>query len=155
MKRYNITLKFEPVVNEDAVLDTARKLHNAEMVAAYMANAFDQYPEQEQVWVIILNRRGVPKGRQMITLGTQTESLAHPREVYRAAVLGGAESIIMVHNHPSGDPSPSSADMQVTRYMREAGNALQIPLSDHVIIGTREADPMGRGFYSFQEAGII
>jgi DNA repair protein RadC len=59
------------------------------------------------------------------------------------------------HNHPSGDPSPSAADIQLTRQLREAATAVDIPLLDHVIIGLRGADPLGRGYYSFREAGLL
>jgi DNA repair protein RadC len=60
-----------------------------------------------------------------------------------------------VHNHPSGDPAPSAADIQVTRQLREAALAIDISLLDHVIIGQPTADPLGRGYYSFREAGLL
>ncbi len=60
-----------------------------------------------------------------------------------------------VHNHPSGDPGPSAADIQVTRQLREAAKAVEIELLDHVIIGRAEADPHGVGFYTFRGAGLI
>jgi DNA repair protein RadC len=59
------------------------------------------------------------------------------------------------HNHPSVDPSPSAADIQLTRQLREAAAPVDIPLLDHVIIGRRGADPLGRGYYSFREAGLL
>ena len=130
-------------------------LNKPDYVAAYMEGAFDTHPEQESFWVVILNRRNRVKGRQMITLGTATAALAHPREVFRAAILGSASAIVCVHNHPSGDPSPSAADLQLTRQLREAASAVDIPILDHVIIGEKEHDPLGRGFYSFREAGLI
>ncbi len=60
-----------------------------------------------------------------------------------------------LHNRPSGDPSPSAADIQLMRQLREAAAAVDIPLLDHVIIGRRCADPLGRGFYSFRDAGLL
>jgi DNA repair protein RadC len=127
----------------------------AEKVVGYMAGAFDSHPDQEGFWVVMLNRRNRATARQMITLGTQTAALAHPREVFRAAILAAAAAIICVHNHPSGDPSPSAADIQLTRQLREAASAVDIPLLDHVIIGERQHDPLGRGHYSFREAGLL
>ncbi len=59
------------------------------------------------------------------------------------------------HNHPSGDPSPSAADIQLTRQLREAAAAVDIPRLGHVIIGRRGADPLGRGYYSFRDAGLL
>ena len=63
--------------------------------------------------------------------------------------------MIVVHNHPSGDPSPSAADIQVTRQLREASRIIDIDLLDHVILGTKEDDPARAGFYSFRNAGLL
>ena len=63
--------------------------------------------------------------------------------------------MIIARNHPSGDPSPSQADMQVTRKLREAARILEIEMLDHVVCGDAKADPLARGFYSFREAGLI
>lgn len=130
-------------------------LNRPELIAAYMAGAFDLNPEQESFWVIHLNRKNYAKGRQMITLGTATSCLAHPREIFRAACLASAAAIVIVHNHPSGDPSPSAADTMLTRQIQDAAKTLDIPLLDHVIIGDAKQDPLGKGYYSFREAGII
>jgi DNA repair protein RadC len=110
---------------------------------------------QESFWVIFLNRRNHALGRQMLTLGTLTCTLIHPREVLRAAILASAAAILVAHNHPSGDPSPSAADIQLTRQLREACTATDIPLLDHIICGERDADPIGKGYYSFREAGLL
>ena len=83
-------------------VDVQGHAHTAEAVVAYMGGAFDSYPEQEQFWVLFLNRRNMIKGRLMITLGTLSSTLCAPREVFRAAVLASAAAIIVVHNHPSG-----------------------------------------------------
>lgn len=126
-----------------------------ELVAKYMEGAFDQWPEQEQFWVVLLDRKNRPKGRIMITLGTVGNALAHPREVFRPAIVGGASAIICVHNHPSGDPAPSAADVQLTRQLAEAAKVVDIMLQDHVIIGRASADPAGVGYYSFRSSGLI
>lgn len=109
----------------------------------------------EKFWVLCLNRKNGLIRRVEVTSGTATSSLVHPREVYRAAIRLGASAIIGVHNHPSGDPSPSSADIQVTRQLREASRTVGIDLLDHIIVGRPAVDPQGRGFYSFREAGLI
>ncbi len=109
----------------------------------------------EKFWVLCLNRKNRLIRQVELTSGTATSSLAHPREVFREAVHHGATSVVCVHNHPSGDPAPSAADVQVTRQLREAAKALDIELLDHVIVGQMNADPRGRGFYSFREAGVI
>lgn len=150
MKIYNVEIRYS-LVREDA----AEVVNNPFKIVEYMRGAFDERPEQESFWVILLNRKNFPKGRHMVTIGTATAALAHPREVFRAAIVGSAASIVCVHNHPSGDPSPSSADIQLTRQLREAATAIDIPLLDHVIIGDISCDPMKKGFYSFREAGLI
>ena len=132
-----------------------KKVDSATKAVEYMQGAFDEYPMQESFWVIFLNRRNAALGRQMISLGTLTCTLVHPREVLRAAIVASSAALIILHNHPSGDPSPSAADIQLTRQMREACIAVDIPLLDHIIIGERDADPLSRGYYSFREAGLL
>jgi DNA repair protein RadC len=109
----------------------------------------------EKFWVLCLNRKNRLLKRVESTSGTATTSLAHPREVFRTAIREGAVSIICAHNHPSGDPHPSAQDIQVTRQLREASRVLGIDLIDHIIVGRKEADPTGAGFYSFREAGLM
>ncbi|HWA08377.1 MAG TPA: DNA repair protein RadC [Opitutaceae bacterium] len=109
----------------------------------------------EKFWVLCLNRKNRLLKRIEVTSGTATAALAHPREVFREAVRTAAAAIICVHNHPSGDPTPSSADLQVTRQLREAARALDIELLDHVIVGQPSADPLGLGYYSFRTAGLL
>ena len=109
----------------------------------------------EKFWVLCLNRKNRLLKQVEITSGTATSSLAHPREVFREAIRHGATALVCVHNHPSGDPAPSAADVQVTRQLREAAKAVDIELLDHVIIGGIATDPRGLGYYSFREAGVL
>ena len=69
--------------------------------------------------------------------------------------MTAASKIVLVHNHPSGDPQPSAADHRITKLIREAGEVMQIELLDHVIIGCKEDDPTGLGYYSFRSGGQI
>jgi len=124
-------------------------------VAEYFRSAFEETPTQEAFWVVMLNRKNHPLGRLRVSLGTLTSALAHPREVFRGAILASASAIIAAHNHPSGDPAPSTADIALTRQLREASKVVDIALIDHVIVGDPAADPTGRGFYSFREAGLL
>ena len=77
------------------------------------------------------------------------------REVFRAAIREAATAIICAHNHPSGDPAPSTPDLHVTRLLREAARAVDVDFIDHIILGRSAADPAGRGYFSFKEAGIL
>jgi DNA repair protein RadC len=151
MKIWDIKVKYNLVCEEPE----PPVCNSADLAVNYMKGAFDEYPEQESFWVIMLNRKNKPLGRQMITLGTQVNTLVHPREVFRAVLLAHATAFICVHNHPSGDPCPSAADMQVTRQLREAAKVMDITMLDHVIIGRAAADPAGTGYYSFRATGLI
>jgi DNA repair protein RadC len=109
----------------------------------------------EKFWVLCLNRKNRLLKQVEVTSGTATSSLAHPREVYREAIRQGATAVVCVHNHPSGDPAPSAADIQVTRQLREAAKTVDIELLDHVIVGRANSDPRGLGYYSFRESGVL
>ncbi len=129
-------------------------LNRADLIANYLGTVTAGL-DVEKFWVLSLNRRNRLRKRVEVSSGTATAALAHPREVFRSAIRESAAAVICAHNHPSGDPSPSAADMQLTRQLREAAAAVDIPLLDHVIIGRRGADPLGRGYYSFREAGLL
>jgi DNA repair protein RadC len=129
-------------------------LNRADLVSVHLESVASGL-EVEKFWVLCLDRRNRLRKRVEVSSGIATAALAHPREVFRAAIREAAAAVICAHNHPSGDPSPSAADIQLTRQLREAAAAVDIPLLDHVIIGRRGADPLGRGYYSFREAGLL
>ena len=109
---------------------------------------------QECVRLILLDPRLNLIRVEPITLGTLDECMAHPRDIFRPAIAHSAHSFILVHNHPSGDPSPSQADIRLTRNLREACELFQIALRDHVIIGV----PSGHNappYHSFRESGLL
>jgi DNA repair protein RadC len=111
--------------------------------------------EVEKFWVLCLNRKNRLIKHVEISSGTANASLVHPREVYREAVRFSASAIICVHNHPSGDCTPSQADIQVTRQLKETSKVLDIPFVDHIIIGLPFHDPFNQGFYSFVQSGLL
>lgn len=90
---------------------------------------------QEEFHALLLNAQHVVVREVLVTRGILDASLIHPREVFRTAVEAGAAAIVLVHNHPSGDPTPSAEDRAVTRQLAAAGRALGIPVLDHVVIG--------------------
>ncbi len=136
-------------LGEETAMDTPDK------VAPYLESAYAEDPTVEWFIVIALDRKNRPIGRTVISKGTANSSLVHPREVFKPLILASASAVIVSHNHPSGDPSPSSADIQVTRQLREVARIMNIDLIDHVIVGTREGDPKGFGYYSFSEGGLL
>ncbi len=129
-------------------------LNRADIVARYL-HPMAASLEVEKFWTVLLNRKNRLLKLVEITSGTATSALAHPREVFRAAIRESACALVCVHNHPSGDPAPSSADIQITHLLREAAKTVEITLVDHVIVGRPGADPSGRGYYSFRESGLM
>lgn len=129
-------------------------LTRADLIAAYL-HPVSSGLEVEKFWALCLNRKNRLLKRVEITSGTATAALAHPREVFRAAIRESASAIVCAHNHPSGDPAPSSSDVEITHLLREAAKTVEITFLDHIIIGRAGADPLGRGYYSFREAGLM
>ena len=136
-------------LGEEVQLDRPNK------VADYLRSAFDENPMQEAFYCVYLDRKNHPLGRHLITLGTVDSTLVSCREVFRGAILASASALVVAHNHPSGDPAPSAADLNVTRKLRDASKVLEILLLDHVIVGDAKADPQKCGVYSFREAGLL
>ena len=89
----------------------------------------------EEFWLLTLDAKHRVVGAGMISRGTLTSSLVHPREVFGPALRLGAAAIIVCHNHPTGDPTPSKEDVKVTERLHQAGKLLGVPLLDHVILG--------------------
>ena len=104
---------------------------------------------QEEFHALLLNSRHRVLREVLVTRGLLDSALIHPREVFRPAVAEGAAGVILVHNHPSGDPTPSGEDRAVTRQLGEAGRAVGIPVLDHVVVGAAGyaslAEELGRG----------
>jgi DNA repair protein RadC len=92
-------------------------------------------PDCECFIVLLLNTRKRVKGHHLVSIGTMDTILVHPREVFSVAIAMKAAAIVLIHNHPSGDPTPSEADIKVTRDLIRAGQLLKIEVTDHVVMG--------------------
>ena len=108
----------------------------------------------ETFHVLLLNTRRRLIRVEAISQGTLDTILVHPREVFKIAITASAAALILVHNHPSGDPTPSEADIRVTRDLIPAGQLLKIEVLDHIILGTRTAD-RPKDFVSLRELGYF
>lgn len=107
-------------------------------------------PHREHVWVIFLNAKHHYRMHTEVSVGHQSASLVHPREIFGPAVREGAYSILLAHNHPSGDPTPSPEDRELTTRLKECGRILGIEVLDHLIVGN------GSGRWcSFRDAGLM
>jgi DNA repair protein RadC len=131
-----------------------RQFETPEQVFEFFAS-YTQGLKIEKCWVLCLDSQHRLIRCEEVSVGIRRQTLIEPVAVFTSAVRNGAASIIVVHNHPGGDPEPSKADYAATRSLTAAGNVLDIPLQDHVILGTTTGDRLGKGWFSFNAAGII
>ena len=122
------------------------RIKSPQNVFEHLAEYIDK--EQEYFLLLTLAQNSRIIDTHEVTIGILNQSLAHPREIFRRAILDNASGIIVAHNHPSGEPTPSSADSAVTRRLKEVGNVIGIELLDHVIISQQ-------GWYSYLEEGEL
>jgi DNA repair protein RadC len=107
-----------------------------------------RYKKKEYFKILLLNTKNHVISREEISVGSLSASIVHPREIFNMPLRKSAASVILFHNHPSGDPSPSQEDLEVTRRLVDAGNILGISVRDHIIIGDG-------CFFSFREKGLL
>ncbi|MBU3803372.1 MAG: DNA repair protein RadC [Candidatus Cellulosilyticum pullistercoris] len=110
------------------------KISSPRILSQYFMEAL-RHEQKECFIVTFLDAKCKMIGYKMISTGSLTASVVHPREVYKIAIQKSAYSIIVLHNHPSGDPSPSKEDIQITERLKKVGELIGIPLLDHIIIG--------------------
>ncbi|MNW46378.1 hypothetical protein D3C74_236710 [compost metagenome] len=131
-------------VMEEAPIRYIRKPEDVyEMVAADMSSL-----DKEHFMIILLNTKNRIISKEIIAVGSLNKAIIHPREVFKSAIIKGAASIVCVHNHPSGDPTPSPEDVGLTKRLINSGEILGIDVLDHVIVGTE-------GYVSLKEQGMI
>ncbi len=123
------------------------KISSAQDVVSLYSPKLSHLPK-EHFCAIFLNTKNEVIAEQVVSIGTINSSLVHPREVFNGAIKNLAHSLIIVHNHPSGDPTPSQEDVTITKRLSKAGNVLGVPLLDHIIIGKGK-------WWSAQEAGVF
>jgi len=137
-----------------------------EKVASYNVNTIVQSPKdiyrfftsgrnginlqeliEEEMYIVSLNCKSKITSVHMVSHGSDTASIVEPKAIFQRALLDQASSIILIHNHPSGDPRPSKNDKMITKRLIECGELLNIQVMDHVIIGD--------DYFSFREAGLM
>jgi DNA repair protein RadC len=117
--------------------------------AARLAQDFIADSDREKVIAICLDVKNQPTSIATVSVGTVQSSLVHPREVLKQAILSNASAIILAHNHPSGDLTPSKPDIDMTHKLTEAAEIMELDLLDHIIVGD------GRRYVSFREQGLM
>jgi DNA repair protein RadC len=115
----------------------------ADIIRSYLAGS-----DREHFVVVMMSTKNQVIGLNTVSVGHLSGALVHPREVFKAAIIANAHSIIIAHNHPSGDPHPSQEDANITDIIQKAGELLQIRLLDHIIIGEND-------YYSFKNDGKL
>ena len=138
------------MVREKSTLYEGRKISTPQD-AKILVNDFIEGIEflDKEVFVgIYLNTKNEPTAFEKISTGSLNASIVHPRECFKMAIMSNSNSVIFLHNHPSGDPTPSLEDKNITERLKEAGELLGIRVLDHIVIGN------GR-HYSFKEEGLI
>ena len=129
-----------------------QKIDSPELVYALLGPSMRAL-SKESLQIILLDTKLQLIRFEEISLGSINESIAHPRDIFRPAILFSAYAVILVHNHPSGDPSPSDADRRITHRLNEVAALLQIKFFDHVIIGSPDNHRLP--YFSFREAGLL
>ena len=122
-------------------------IHGPEDAANYAMPHF-RYERREHFAILILNMKNHVLAMPVISIGSLSASVVHPREVFHAAIQYGAAAVILLHNHPSGDPAPSREDIQITHRLVKAGRIMDIPVLDHVVLGDN-------CFVSLKEKGLL
>lgn len=124
-----------------------KKIHETKDVYFYYGSSF-LFEDQEKLLALFLNSKNEVLKEKIIFMGTANQSIVHPRDIFKEAILNNAIKIIIVHNHPSGNVSPSLEDKKFTQKLKEAGELLSIPLLDHIIIGKNT-------YFSFLEQNLL
>ncbi|NOW85889.1 DNA repair protein RadC [Clostridium beijerinckii] len=135
------------MVREASVLYDIRKIDSPKD-GAELGKRFLQDLDREQLIVCCLDTKNQPTAINVVSVGSLNTSIVHPREVFKPAILSNSASIILFHNHPSGDSEPSKEDISITERIKESGIILGIKLIDHIIIGNDS-------YCSLKERGIV
>jgi DNA repair protein RadC len=140
-----------PLVVRETEGDTA-KARSPDQIARLCADM--ENLGQECMVVIDMSARDNVIDKRLVSMGILDATLTHPREIFRGAIVNMAKSIVMVHNHPSGDPTPSAEDIRMTRQCVQAGRILDIHVQDHVIIGSKSGE-RAQSYLSLRETGLV
>ena len=128
--------RYRLLLVKDGTVPTSwdRQLRQSRDVADLMAPVFAGL-DREAFFIVLLDGKNRASGINLVSLGSLTAALVHPREVFKPAIAGSAAALVLVHNHPSGDPTPSEEDRLLTARLCQAGDLLGIKILDHLVIG--------------------
>lgn len=138
----------------DGSVCSERKTIGSSMDLYPLLREYYAHHDREEMLAVLLDAKHRIIGINTVSVGSLTLSIVHPREVFKPAIVGNAAAIILAHNHPSGDPTPSREDRDLTARLCEAGKMLGIAILDHLVIGEERADGR-RAYVSFTDEGWI
>ena len=136
------------LIKESSILYEPRRISSPKD-AFELGKKFLVDSDREKLVLICLDNKNQPTSINTVSIGSLNSSIVHPREVFKVAILSNSATIIIYHNHPSGDITPSKEDINITKRLKEAGKILGIELIDHIIVGS------SNDYYSFKEKGEI
>lgn len=141
------TVKVQLVRDGSISAEDRPVIRSADDVASVMEPIVSLLAE-ERFYVLLLNTKNRVNGIHEVSVGSLNATVVHPREIFKAAILSNSAAVILVHNHPSGDPTPSPEDCHLTEQIAKAGKVLDIPVLDHVIMGDHR-------YTSLKEKGVL
>jgi DNA repair protein RadC len=150
MEKYQESIQIVSIqmVREKNLMVEYNEKINSPGTAVTIVKKFLQDKDREYLIVLSLDTKNKVNALSVVSIGSLNSSIVHPREVFKIAILSNAASIIISHNHPSGDTTPSTEDLNITKRLKECGKILGIDLIDHIIIGNEK-------YLSFKEEGIL
>lgn len=151
MKKYHakrINIVSLKMVREDSILYANRKISSPNEAVDLLRSLLEDC-DREKLIVCCLNSKNEPTDISTVSVGSLNSSIVHPREVFKIAIMSNSASIIVAHNHPSGNVEPSKEDINITKRIKESGKILGIEMIDHIIIGSNN------NYKSLKEEGLI
>lgn len=148
-KRYRIPVYKVSLVREGSLTQLERPQVCNSAAAATIFSSYLAAEDREHFVVMLLNSKNRIIGMNTVSVGSLSSSLVHPREVFKPAILANAAAILVAHNHPSGEPTPSCEDIEITKRLKAAAELLSIRLLDHIVLGE------GGRWYSFLDDGSL
>ncbi|AJG96778.1 DNA repair protein RadC [Clostridium beijerinckii] len=136
------------MVRESSVMYSNRKILSPREAVDLMRYMLEEC-DREKMIVCCLNTKNEPTNISVVSVGSLNSSIVHPREVFKTAIISNSASVIIAHNHPSGNAEPSKEDINITNRIKESGKIIGIEMIDHIIIGE------GNNYTSLKESGLI
>lgn len=149
IKTYSVSIVSEaPAQSQEYAGRAVRSSEDTYRLGLGLFQSLSLDRDREHFVLLCLNNKNRLEGFKVISTGSLTSALVHPREVYHAAITLRAAAVVFIHNHPSGEPMPSPEDLEITRRLKEVGEVLGVRVLDHVIIGYDR-------YYSFSDRGTL